>query len=85
MEYVIVSFRSREHSVKFSKFLSAHGILNSIVNTPKEAGIGCGLSVKVPSPALYTVKKALAVLKYGSFAGVFKVNDRAGKRVVKPL
>ena len=47
MEYLIVAFRSREHTVKFYNFLKSVGINGEIINTPKEAGVGCGLSVKI--------------------------------------
>ena len=47
MEYVVVAFRSRAETVKFSETLKRYGVYNEIVNTPKEAGVGCGLSVKM--------------------------------------
>ena len=46
MEYVVVAFRSRAHTVAFYEFLKGHGVSAEIVNTPKEAGVGCGLSVR---------------------------------------
>lgn len=85
MDYLFVSFRSREHSVKFSKFLNSHGIQNTIINTPKEAGVGCGLSVRVPTKAFATIKKAVRVLGYNSFAGYFMVTEYGSKRVVKSV
>lgn len=85
MEYVVISFRSRAHTVKFADFLREHNIPSEIVNTPKEAGVGCGLSVKVSKIFLPAVKKALAVLKLGSYAGIFLVVTVSGKRIVRSI
>ena len=49
MEYVVVAFRSRAHTVGFYELLKKNGISAEIINTPKEAGVGCGLSVKISS------------------------------------
>ena len=47
MGYIAIAFRSRAQTVKFSGYLSRGGVPNEIINTPKEAGVGCGLSVKI--------------------------------------
>ena len=57
MEFIIVAFRSRAQTIKVFNLLSAHGIALEIVNTPKEAGVGCGLSVKIKPNAFELVKK----------------------------
>ncbi len=85
MEYVVIAFRSRAHTVKFSSYLSSNGVYNEIVNTPKEAGVGCGLSVKIKRDAFYTVKRIVLSLKLSSFAGFFLVKTVAGKRLVKSI
>ena len=82
MEYVVVAFRSRAHTVKFSEYLRRNGLSVEIINTPKEAGVGCGLSVKIPKYALMMVKRAVAISDLNSFAGTFLVKNLAGKRMV---
>lgn len=47
MEYIIFVFRSRSDSVGFSEILAARGVRNTLINTPKEAKVGCGLSVEI--------------------------------------
>ena len=85
MEYVIVSFRSRAHTVKFHEFLRRNGISSEIVNTPKEAGVGCGLSVRVSKEQLSTVKKLVYLTKLSSFAGVFLYKTTSRQRSVRSI
>ena len=85
MEFIIVAFRSRAKTIKVFNLLSAHGIALEIVNTPKEAGVGCGLSVRFKKSNYFLVRQALARLSLGSFAGIFSVHVVAGKRIVKSI
>ena len=85
MEYVVVAFRSRAHTVKFYEFLRANGIFGEIVNTPKEAGVGCGLSVKIRKTDLTIAKRAVLSVALSSFAGFFLVNVASGKRLVRSI
>ena len=85
MEYVAVAFRSRSETVKFSEILRRYGVYNEIINTPKEAGVGCGLSVKISTAQVLSAKKAVAVFGFKSFAGFFLVKTNAGKRIVKSI
>lgn len=85
MEYVIVAFRSRAETVAFAKFLTNNGINNQIVNTPKEAGVGCGLSVKINKVYLSAIKRAINTLKTKSFAGFFVVKRVNGKNIIHTI
>ncbi len=85
MEYVVVAFRSRSHTVGFSDFLRSNGISNEIVNTPKEAGVGCGLSVKISKFNFSAVKRAVSMVKLNSFAGFFLVTIVANKKIVRSI
>ena len=85
MEYVVVAFRSRAHTVKFHSFLLENGVSSEIINTPKEAGVGCGLSVKVATSLLPVVRKGVRIIALSSFAGFFKVKMTAGRRMVRSI
>jgi hypothetical protein len=85
MEYLVIAFRSRAHTVRFADFLREHKIYNEIVNTPKEAGVGCGLSVKTKKIYLSAIKKALSIVRLESFAGIFSVMSVGGKRIVRSI
>ena len=85
MEYVVIAFRSRAHTVRFAEFLRKNGAYCQIINTPKEAGVGCGLSVRVSVQDFPTARRAVAIANYTSFAGFFHVKTVRGIRVVKSI
>lgn len=85
MEYIIVAFRSRAHSVKMHEFLRHNNVYSEIINTPKEAGVGCGLSVKISKERIALVKKLVLLLKLSSFAGFFLCKIEGGKRMIKTI
>lgn len=85
MEYIMVAFRSRSDTVRFAEYLRSVSVPAEIVNTPKEAGVGCGLSVQTPMQKFAIVKRAVFLLKLGSFAGFFTVKTIGGKKFVKSI
>lgn len=85
MEYVIVAFRSRSYTIKFSNFLKEHGVRCAVINTPKEAGVGCGLSVQIAKSDFFQVKKAVFSSNMESFAGFFLVTAYGGRKSVRSI
>ena len=85
MDYIIVAFRSRLHTIKFANILRERGSAMEIVNTPKEAGVGCGLSVKIRKESLEVAKKLVLMSGLSSFAGFFIVKEMGGKRFVRSI
>lgn len=85
MEYLVIAFRSRSDTIKFTEFLKKNNIPAEIVNTPKEAGVGCGLSTKVSRHYENIVKKAIKIANQKSFAGVFLVRKFSGKYLVRSI
>lgn len=85
MEYVVVAFRSRAHTVRFAEYLRKNGINAEIVNTPKEAGVGCGLSVKISKSVFPVVKNAVFGMGLNSFAGFFLITLTGGKRIIRVI
>ncbi len=75
MQYGICVFRSRTETLLFSNFLRNNGIATAIVNTPKEAGQACGISVKFNLSSLEIVRSMLALRRYPSFAGMYKITS----------
>ena len=84
MEYVIVAVRSRAMVVGLSETLTKIGISNQIVSTPKEAGVGCGLSIKISTSLLLSVKRVVDLKKI-NVAGYFLVKTVGGRSVVKAI
>ena len=85
MEFIIASFRSRAHTIKFYNLLRANGVGVELVNTPKEAGVGCGLSVKFKKEQLSFVKQGVSRVNLPSFAGFFAVKEIGGRRITRPI
>ena len=85
MEYIVIAFRSRAHTIKFHSFLDDNRIKSEIINTPKDAGVGCGLSVRLPVNLLETAKKAVRLTSLPSYAGIFKVKMVGGKMLVRSI
>lgn len=85
MEYLVVAFRSRNHTVKFYEHLKRVNLPVEIINTPKEAGVGCGLSVKAPITYLQVIKRAVSLTGYKSFAGYFSVKHDLNKTTVRTI
>ena len=85
MEYLIVAFRSRAHTIKFANLLHSQNIAMEIVNTPKEAGVGCGVSVKVRKQNYDIVKRLVVLSALSSFAGFFSVKELGEKRLVRTV
>lgn len=85
MEFIAVTYRSRAHTLKFHEFLRENGVYSEIINTPKEAGVGCGLSVKIEPRYFSAIQKAVRITAFPSFAGFFLVKSYGGKRSVKSI
>ncbi len=85
MGFIAITFRSRAHTVKFSEILRRNGISNEIINTPKEAEVGCGLSVKISPSNFLFAKRLVKSSAFSSFAGFFLIKLYAGRRIVKSI
>ena len=85
MTQILIAFRSRNETMRYHSSLSSRNIPCKIINTPKEAYAGCGLSVLTLGEYYDMAVKALSYFGYRSYAGIFSVEDRNGKRIVKPI
>ena len=85
MDYILVTYRSRSQTLRFHEFLIKNGLYSEIVNTPKEAGVGCGLSVKISPEYVSAVKKAVRITNFSAFAGIFGVKISGGVKTVRSI
>lgn len=81
MEYVLAVYRSRNVSIKAYNFLIANGATCALVSTPRAAGVGCGLSVKMSKRDFERFAGALG--KGETFAGFFlyRITNSSGTLV----
>lgn len=73
MTYLAV-FRSRAQALDYLSGVKGAGVPAQAVSTPKEAGVGCGISVKFDSQFLGRAKAVLARRTYSSFSGFLALN-----------
>lgn len=66
---MLAVFKSRAQTLDFIGRLSAAGVPAQAVSTPKEAGVGCGISAKFDARFLSRTKAVLSARPYSSFAG----------------
>lgn len=85
MEYYIAVFKSRTQTMKFQDRLRRNGLAVSIVNTPRQASLGCGLSVKFSGGDLEIIKNILTTESYHSFGGIFFVTGNGNNLSVSRL
>lgn len=82
---VLAVFRSRAQTMDFAARLQSVGASVRIVNTPKEAGVGCGVSARFGYGALALAENVLRRNSYSSFAGFYEVREGYGASVLRPL
>lgn len=80
MYYIIAVFRSRSETLSFASLLRSYGQIVSIINTPREAGSGCGICVKFMPNVLGGARRLVDQKNYGSFSGFFSVKIVNGRQ-----
>lgn len=73
MNTYIAVFKSRTEVFAFLEKLKSAGVFCSIVPTPKEARVGCGLSAKFSQSGLQVALRVIKALNLSSFYGIFYV------------
>lgn len=74
MRYIF-SFRSRNAALRFRDDLNRNGVPSALINTPQEAGVGCGLSVRVEADRLQAASRVLGIYPTEYYAGTFELNN----------
>lgn len=72
---MLAVFRSRSETLSFLSKLHGNGVPASAVATPKEAGVGCGLSARFEETFLPRARATLARSNYRSFSGFMKKSN----------
>lgn len=85
MTYMLAVFRSRSQAIDCNRKLSCAGIKCSLVNTPKEAHIGCGLSVKVDANQADRAKKLVLAARFTTFYGFLSMTSAGGTTFISPM
>ena len=83
--YILAAFRSRTQTMAFYERLKRAGCFALVVNTPREAHVGCGVSVRFLKSCLFFAKNEIFRAKFTAFAGFFEVRPGVNGVAVKSL
>lgn len=78
-------FKSKTDVFAFLDILKSNGIYCVINQTPKEARIGCGISVKFSAVSLNKAVQLLRQSKLKSFFGIFEVYKSGNRTSVRQI
>ena len=81
MTEILAVFRSRSQAIDCNARLKAFGIKGALINTPREANIGCGLSIKLEPVMLERAKRVIRGANYSAFYGYFRVQTQYGRTI----
>ena len=73
--FCLAVFSSRNETLYLAKILLANGYRAGVVNTPKDAGLACGISVKFEERNLPSIKMLISSKPFRSFVGLYRVKD----------
>ena len=79
MTEILAVFRSRSQAVDCNARLGRYGIKSTLINTPKEANVGCGLSVKFTENYLSRAKTVIKGGNYSAFYGYYIMKNVYGR------
>lgn len=85
MVYAIAVFRSRNETLYLANMLKSTGHRVMVINTPKEAGQACGISVRFDERILSLVKNCLKSKPFRAFAGFFRVTQIQNRLKVEKI
>lgn len=85
-EFGIASFRSRQQVLKFESALRREGERVSIITTPRDVAVGCGLSIRFELVDKDRVMDVYRRLRPSNLIGFYKVTREEGNRTItRPL
>ena len=73
--YAIAAFRSRSQVFMFEDALRRAGIHGTIVSTPREVSMGCGLSVRFLPEDTQSVLRVLRQINTSNLIGLYLVES----------
>ena len=82
MNGILVIFRSRAQALDCVSLLRKNGVQASAVSTPREANVGCGISVRVGEFDLARVRRIVSRANYGALVGYFRAEHKYGRITV---
>ena len=83
--YGVAAFRSRQNVLWFEQVLRRHGVPVSVISTPRDISMGCGLSVRFPLSRASDVRRALREVNTSNLIGLYRADYDGNRLRVTPL
>lgn len=77
----IASFRSRQQVLKFEGALRRAGVHTSIITTPRDVSMGCGLSIRFDLEDYDRVAELCRQLRPSNLIGFYRITREGGRHV----
>ena len=82
----IGAFRSRQQVLRFESVLKRQGVRASIISTPRDVSVGCGLSVRFELEDTPKVMSIYRAAQLTNLIGFYRVNRNGqGRAGIAPL
>lgn len=78
--YGVAAFRSRQQVLWFEQALRMRGVPVSVISTPRDISMGCGLSVRFPLSRADDVRRAARTANTQNLIGLYRA-DYDGSRL----
>ena len=78
--YGIAAFRSRQQVLMMESALRREGLKVSVITTPRDVALGCGLSVRFDIEDVAAVERAIRAQRPTNLIGVYRVESSYGGR-----
>ena len=85
MQYCLAVFKSRNETLYLAKMIMTNGYHAGIINTPREIGVACGISVQFSENIVAIVRGYIKSKPFRSFVGVFRVEKINGRFFVERI
>ncbi len=83
--YGIVAFRSRQAVLRFQEEMNREGLSSTVIHTPSQISLGCGLSVRFRLNDLFDVTRLLVAPYTQSLIGIYAASDDGRSIKLIPL
>ena len=73
MNYMIIVFRARSHTINFANLLKSYKVACDIINTPRKVNVSCGISIRFSPHDLAVVEQIISRRNFDTFGGIYQI------------
>ena len=74
MNYYVIAFRARSHTINFAWILNSYHVQCEIISTPRKVNVSCGISIKFRPKDLMVVEQILSRRHFDTFGGIYSIS-----------